>query len=83
MIKQQIICDCSGEELVGQGLVNATIVNIQHKVVDTLETQKADGSGVEQKDFVKQIQNYQFHLSKEHAPEFMQLVQDFFKKYNS
>jgi len=79
MIKTKVTCDITGKELVGQDMVGMTVVSIQFKHVDQRDITDQVTGKTSKQDFVKQMDNYQFHICHEHAGEFMEMVKKHFK----
>lgn len=80
MLEQKIKCDITGKELKGQDAVNMTIVSIQYKHVDKIDVKDEVTGKMKKQDFVKQLDNFQFHISHKHGTEFMKMFQDWLAK---
>ncbi len=59
-------------------MVGMTLVTIQYKEVDKRNVKDEVTKKITQQEFVKNLENYSFHICAEHAPAFMEVVQKFF-----
>ena len=82
MIKQEIICDKTGEVLDFREQVLMSSCTIQFKDVSErpVPIEGSEPPKFTQEKFVRGLENYAFHICSEHAAEFMAHVNKFFKK---
>lgn len=75
-IISKITCDISGKELSAEEAQKATVVVVQFK-----KTGKVPGyNGQPEITCIKEMENYEFHISAEKAPMFMEHLKRLFER---
>lgn len=79
MIRTKITCDITNKELKGQDLVSASTFTAQYKEVGKRTVLNDEGKQ-EIREAVIGMQNYSFHICKEHSAAFMEHIKKFFEE---